>query len=442
MRQTVPLADLHSHLWGTITADDYLDFVLETQGPREWETYEDYYEQVYGTRPSIEGVVVRAGEGNLSARREFRQLYVFGEKDAGDFPRFQAKMNVTTSGRPRSQRGPDSEVHFARKSMATQVSQGVRYAEQRNLFSRLSSIEAEQVIISILNTFGQAPEGFRTRLAVSLDRADPWLLWDAVQNAALGPLGHVLTGIDFCFFEEGFPPAEKREFFDAVNDFNERHPERALAILYHVGESFPDKSLESAVRWVHEAADLGAHRLGHAISLGIDPALYGAHQRTEPVSERIAQLEYDLSHAEGLVRHGVRIDKSGTRSELEALRRHPQDDFVTLEYDDDRLEEVRRRQDYAMKRIRALNVVVEVCPTSNRRIGGMTDASQHPVLRFIENDLPFVVSTDDPGIFDVTLAEEIEWVVEAADLGSGAFEEIASRSWRYRGEVITGREKE
>jgi adenosine deaminase len=65
---------------------------------------------------------------------------------------------------------------------------------------------------------------------------------------------------------------------------------------------------------------------------------------------------------------------------------------------------------------------------------------QHPVHRFIKNDVPFVVSTDDAGIFDVTLAEEIEWIVEAADLGSGAFEEIASRSWRYRSEIITGRE--
>lgn len=450
MRPAVPLADLHSHLWGTITADDYLDFVLATVGPRDWRAYEDNYEQVYGTRPNVEEIVVRTGAGDPSARREFRSVYVFGEEDAGNFPRFQAKMNVTTSGRPRSQRGPSSEVHFARKSMDTQIREGIRYAEQRNLFSRLSSDEAEQVIPSILSAFDGHAQGFQTRLAVSLDRADPWAIWDAVQNAALGPFGHNLTGVDFCFFEEGFPSVEKREFFDAVYDFNGRHPERALAILYHVGESFEyhvgesfeDKSLESAVRWVHEAADMGAHRLGHAISLGIDPAVYGTHRRSEVVSERIAQLEYDLSHAEGLVRHGVRIDKSGSRSELETLRGRPQVHTVTLEYDEDRLEEVRRRQNYAMGRIRALGVVVEVCPTSNRRIGGTTNPSQHPVLRFIENDVPFVVGSDDAGIFDVTLADEIEWVVKTADLGSGAFEEIASRSWRYRSEIITGREKE
>jgi adenosine deaminase len=209
--------------------------------------------------------------------------------------------------------------------------------------------------------------------------------------------------------------------------------------VYDVGESFEDKSLESAVRWVHEAADMGAHRLGHAISLGIDPGIYGAHQRTEPIPERVAQLNYDLANEEGLVRHGVRVDKPGIQVELMALRSRSHGNTVTLQYDDVRLKEVSLRQDYAMEQIKALNVVVEVCPTSNRRIGGIAEPSQHPVHRFIKNDVPFVVSTDDAGIFDVTLAEEIEWIVEAADLGSGAFEEIASRSWRYRSEIITGR---
>ena len=437
---TVPLAELHSHLWGTTTADDYLDFMLSSVGPRDWGAYEDHYEEVYGIRPGMEEIVVRVGAGDRSARREFRDLYVFGEGDAGNFPRFQAKMNVLSSGRTTSQQGLDAEIHFARKAMETQARQGVRYAEQRNLFHKHGSNEAMRAIDGILRTFDGASGGLETRLAVSLDRADPWRLWEVVQNAALGPLGHLLTGVDFCFFEEGYPPSKKREFFAAVHDFNQRHPERALAILYHVGESFEDKSLESAVRWVHEAADMGAHRLGHAISLGIDPGVYGAHRRTEPVSERIDQLQYDLSNADGLARHGVELDRPSLLSDLQALRTLPEDHIVTHEYDGERLEQVRRRQDHAMERIKALNAVIEVCPTSNRRIGGITDPSQHPVLRFMENGVPFVISSDDAGIFDVTLEQEIDWVIEAADLGKGAFEEIASRSWRYRSEVLTGRE--
>ena len=77
-----------------------------------------------------------------------------------------------------------------------------------------------------------------------------------VKELALGPNGESLTGIDFCFLEEGFPPKDKAELFRAVQTFNDEHPERALAILYHVGESFADKSLESAVRSGRAAAEV------------------------------------------------------------------------------------------------------------------------------------------------------------------------------------------
>jgi hypothetical protein len=256
---------------------------------------------------------------------------------------------------------------------------------------------------------------------------------------ALGPNGDLLTGIDFCYLEEGHPPKDKKELFAEVRDFNRRHPERALAILYHVGESFEDKSLESAVHWVHEAAELGAHRLGHAIALGIDPAAYGEHERTETVAERIDQLRYDVRHAEGLRRHGVHINVQETQKELAGAEAMPGDIELTDRYDSSRLEEVRARQRYAMECVRSLGAIIEVWPTSNRRIGGISNSEHHPVHRFIENDVPFVVASDDPGIFGTTLADEIDWVVQAAGLGADAFEEIADRSWRYRSEVLTGR---
>ena len=46
------------------------------------------------------------------------------------------------------------------------------------------------------------------------------------------------------------------------------------------------------MRWVHESAELGAHRLGHAIALGVDPDAYGVHRRRETVSERLDQIAY------------------------------------------------------------------------------------------------------------------------------------------------------
>ncbi len=88
----------------------------------------------------------------------------------------------------------------------------------------------------------------------------------------------------------------------------------------------------------------------------------------------------------------------------------------------------------------------EVAPILVFETSALSRSATSPARNYIIGrcwpSLPFVVGSDDAGVFDVTLADEIQWVVEAANLGSGAFEEIAARSWRYRSEIITGREKE
>jgi len=295
---------------------------------------------------------------------------------------------------------------------------------------------------SILARYADATrEGLTARLALGLPRADPWPCFELARELALGPHGEHLTGLDFCNVEEGFPPKDKREFFAAVHDWNERYPERALAILYHVGESFTDKSLESAVRWVHEAAEFGAHRLGHAIALGVDPEVYGAHTREESVAERLDQIGYDLAHADGLRACGVRVNEQALARERDELQPRKPGDRVTHRYDAARLADVRARQTYAMAGVRATGAVVEVCPTSNLRIGGIADPLHHPVHRFLDAGVPFVVASDDPGIFDTTVRSELDWVTREAGLEAGAVEDLIARAWRSRSEILTGRER-
>jgi hypothetical protein len=132
----------------------------------------------------------------------------------------------------------------------------------------------------------------------------------------------------------------------------------------------------------------------------------------------------------------VTVDEAVLEAERASL---PADGTVTIAYDAARLDEVRRRQDYAMSRIRAAGVVVEVCPTSNRRIGGITDPAHHPVHRFLAADLPVVVSSDDPGIFGTTLGDELDWVCRHADGGAELREHLVETAWRSRSEVLTGR---
>lgn len=442
------LADLHTHLNGCIGSVDFLESL---QGREvDWTAYQSNYQRAYGVFPPIAEILERHGRGDTGARTEFERLFVFGDDDGGNFDRFQAKYDILihgsasawfTNGEAPLSALIDEKCTFIHKTMARQRQQNVGYIEQRmTLGSRYTQAQAKELLLAMLRSYGEYEDSdIQARLAISLPRDNPWPAWEAVRDAALGPSGHALTGIDFCYFEEGHPPKEQRELFDEVKDFNRRHPERALAILYHVGESFSDKSLESAVRWVHEAAELGAHRLGHAISLGVDPEHFGKHRRSESVGERIDQLNYDLRHREGLAGFGVQVDTADITAKLERINALPVEHRLTVEYDDRKLDELRKRQRYAISCVQALGAIIEICPTSNRRIGGISRPEHHPVKQFIASDAPFVVATDNPGSFGITLADELTWVAEYHQLPGDEMECIVARSWASRSEVLTGR---
>ena len=445
---TRKLADLHQHLYGSIHWQDFLQF-LKTRSV-DWTSYESAFQEAYGDLPPIRQVLEGCTNGGPESQEAFHKLFVFGDEDGGNFLRFQAKYNMLVAGSAWStfSRGnvalsevAEEVARFMRQILERQIREGLSYSEQRmTLNPRFTQDQARELLLRMLDTYSEYEgSGIQPRLAVSLSRDDPWVHWDVVSELALGEYGHLLTGVDFCYFEEGYPPKGKREFFEAVKEFNFRNPERALAILYHVGESFADKSLESAVRWVHEAAEMGAHRLGHAIALGISPELYGVHSRRETVEERIDQLNYDLRHREGLSKAGVIVDVQSISRELEELRNSPDDALVAVEYDEEKLEEVSLRQRYAAECIRDLGSIVEVCPTSNRRIGGILGDGYHPIRQFVDFDLPFVVGSDDLGIFDTSLTRELEIALTIADLPAESYAEIAERSWRFRSEVMTGR---
>jgi adenosine deaminase len=190
---------------------------------------------------------------------------------------------------------------------------------------------------------------------------------------------------------------------------------------------------------VHEAAAFGAHRLGHAIALGVEPEVSGEHERGESVAERLDQIAYDLAHAEGLRARGVHVDENALGCERDALWLRKADERLTHRYDAARLADVHARQEFAMARVRASGAVVEVCPTSNLRIGGIADPLHHPVHRFLDAGVPFVVASDDPGIFDTTVRDELGWVAREAGLEPGAVEGLVERAWRSRSEVLSGR---
>lgn len=287
---TQQLAELHLHFQQCISPEILLEHLARAENI-DWEWYESSYKAAYGVGSPARQLVERYRSGDKSVLEKFRQVCVVGDNDAGNIMRFLAKSNLYWAGSYRNQDPEDNKrelLMFASAIKSDFIKQGIAYAEFRSA--------AEPALLEMFDT---DEDEITMRLAVSLERGNPWDEWGRVKEMTLGEHGRALTAVDFCKVEEGYPPKNMSSFFGAVKEFNQQHPDRALAILYHVGESFNDKSLESAIRWVQEAAEMGAHRLGHAIALGVDPAMYGEHTRRESVSERRDQIAYDLKHRAG-----------------------------------------------------------------------------------------------------------------------------------------------
>jgi adenosine deaminase len=430
---TSQIADLHLHFQGCIRPKDLLEH-LATAKNIDWEWYEETYRTAYGKDSPVRQLVEKYRSGDKTVIEEFEKLAIFSHGDAGEFSRFLAKSNLFWAGAYRNDDQTDNVrelLSFASEIKDDFIEQGISYAEFRQ-----SAVEP-----ALLKKFCEEEGRLTMRFAASLDRNDPWGRWEQVKEQVLDEYGKSLTAIDFCGVEEGYPPKDMARFFESVKEFNQSHPERALAILYHVGESFADKSLESAIRWVQEAAEMGAHRLGHAIALGVDPTMFGEHVRREHVSERIDQINYDLRHEVGLEKYGVHIQCDGLVAEQQMLAELPKDTLLEINYDSKRIDEIRHRQGYAIECVKATGAVIEVCPTSNMRIAGITNPAFHPIHRFVAECLPIVISTDDPGMFGITLEDELDWVSQTVEGGSELRNKLITNAHNFRSEVLTGRIK-
>ncbi len=147
-----------------------------------------------------------------------------------------------------------------------------------------------------------------------------------------------------------------------------------------------------------------------------------AHER-ELISERLDQIAYDLHHADGLQACGVSVDFGKLSDERERLSLLDPDGFVERLYDEVRLAEVTRRQDYVLDHLLTWGTVIECCPTSNLRIGGIPDPAHHPLHRFLRHGVKLAICSDDPGNFDVTLSSEVEWVLAHTGMSESNLEQ-------------------
>ena len=439
--------ELHVHIGGCFYAEDLIRFGRDVYREVDWSGFCDRYEQAYGERPDVPRLYRDALSGSRSGADAFRRHFVYTPADGPDFHRFLAKFQFFIClARHFAAAGRASELIAA--AVERHRSEGLEYVEYRAMDSRGAGNPGDFLAFHRGNAEilrRASGRGFTARYVISLPRWEPLEAYALVQRLLdeSPELIDTVAGLDFCHVEEGFPPKSVRPLFDRVADDNGRCPGRSLEILYHVGESFYDKSLESAARWCHEAAELGARRLGHCLALGLDPEVAvrrrpRAHEE-EPVSERLDQIGYDIAHAGGLRRYGVGVDVPALERERSELRRREAGGLVSRPYEHRRLEEIRRRQRFALDAVAKSGAVIETCPTSNLCIGGVPDPEAHPVRRFLESGVNLAVAADDPGIFDSPLAAEVDWVLRHSGMDAAGLAARLGDPRRFR--LGQGREK-
>lgn len=231
-------------------------------------------------------------------------------------------------------------------------------------------------------------------------------------------------------------PEDLRDFYRALKQDRKRHPQTHIEAVVHIGEDFFDLSLESAVRWCHQSALYGATRLGHCIALGLSPEVAvsredGAHMG-ETVRERQRQIEYDLLYADGLTSFGVEVDSVALLQQKQNLQERDPDSLVYRGYGKNRLQEVSRRQDYVLSDLARLGTVIETCPTSNLCIGGVPGLDSQPFRRLFDSEVNLAVCTDDPGIFNTSLSQEVDNVLHWFDLAPQQAAGRLGDPWEYR----------
>lgn len=424
--------DLHSHLYGALTTE-HIQLLGKRKKPR-WNIFRDSYLKTRGTDPDLENLF----DGSLESLKKLKSYHHF--LDAGNFSLFQTAFDLVISVSHLDQ----EELEIV--SGLVLDSQVCKYSEYRMLFPERFGMEGFiQSTKNLSRSMKKASDSYRdksAKLAIGIHRTDHRgeaydALYELMEQDEV--VREMVVGIDFCAEEKGYPPEEKLEFFERVLQKNRSDPTRALAILYHVGESYDDKSLESAIRWIEQSASGGAHRLGHSVALGEDLNALEGTSSVESSSERILQIDYELKHQDELEDSGYEVDPGSHLREKEMLQKRPSDWRLEAQYDEKRILQLHRFRNFAMQRIRKSGAVIESCPTSNVRIAGLQTLKKHPLGFFLKNQLPVVLGSDDGGILDTDLVREFENALSIPGVEDTDLEGLMDASRIYDSRTISGR---
>jgi len=103
---------------------------------------------------------------------------------------------------------------------------------------------------------------------------------------------------------------------------------------------------------------------------------------------------------------------------------------------------IRAIEDPALVSHLATNQIpLEVCITSNLRTGAVASLATHPVKRLFDAGVPIILNSDDPALFNCTLASEYELAAREFGFTEEQLAQLAGNAFRYAFEesVAVGR---
>jgi len=83
-----------------------------------------------------------------------------------------------------------------------------------------------------------------------------------------------------------------------------------------------------------------------------------------------------------------------------------------------------------MEHLRERGVTLEICPTSNLRLGLVHSMSAHPMRLLLEHGVPMTINSDDPMLLSTDISKEIESVVRTLALGERQITEFMAAAAR------------
>ena len=78
--------------------------------------------------------------------------------------------------------------------------------------------------------------------------------------------------------------------------------------------------------------------------------------------------------------------------------------------------------------VRERAVTLEMCPTSNRRTGAVSDIAEHPARRLLDQDVSVTINTDNPGLFAIDLTNELEVCVDLLGFSEEDLKRVTSNA--------------